>query len=81
VLIKLGKSIVMKTILRKLFVLILVMSLGAPMHTTMLYAAPAQEMTAAQKAKAKEQAKKQKEREKAAAQKQKPRASILNIFF
>ncbi|MBQ4390393.1 MAG: OmpA family protein [Paludibacteraceae bacterium] len=63
----------MKTILRKLFVLILVMSLGAPMHTTMLYAAPAQEMTAAQKAKAKEQAKKQKEREKAAAQKQKER--------
>ena len=63
----------MKTILNKLFILILVMSFGAPMYNTIVYAAPQQQMTAAQKAKAKEQAQKQKEREKAAAQKQKER--------
>ena len=62
----------MKTIFRKLFVLILVMSIGAPMYVSTTTAAP-QEMTAAQKAKAKEKAKKEKEREKAAAAKAKER--------
>ncbi len=59
--------------MHKLFILIIALSFVAPVQYTVLNAAPAQEMTAAQKAKAKEQAKKQKEREKAAAQKQKER--------